>query len=848
MPEGPPVRAAEKPAVTAATAPPGAVTWIHAALLAFVAVTLLVPAVRAGLWDPHEVSAIEFGRRIAVGLYGGAELALSGVANAVPFRGEVGRGELPFTSIGLGLRLFGLHAWAARLAVVAWSFVGLAATYLLVRRLVDRSAALLAVLVLGTTPLFFLHARTLLGDVVTMAGIALSTAGLALAAFDGAAPRARAGWALLGLLGLLVGLLSRGVLLGVAVPALGVGLARLFLRTSGAVPADRARDAAGALALLAGLAAAVLGGFVLGRAAAQPERYQALLGFAVLGSAPAVTFDAVIGQLGHALFPWSAVVPVALARMTLPPLAADEATRQREAGLRLTVLLVASLGVAAFTYLAPVAGLLPFGAVAALAVAVALCFRDLDRGAPPSPTLGVVVGALVLLFAIDIVNDPGKALVGFGIEGLRFPETFKQTTNQVFVGAALLTGVLLGLAVLERARDDGRAFVLGDYAGWLRSLRDLWSGNLLFGACVAEASLVGFVAFDLLGERVPAFRRFAASGEMTRGLSRLGWIVIPLLVVLPLGVMAARDAVRWLDRCRARARFGWLVPRRGSLAATGGVLSGLALSAAYYPALAAQLSPQESFETFTRIAREGEELGMVGQSAAAAPYAAGRSVATFATPERAFDWMMQGGATRRWLVIRSDALAGMNSRYRGAVEPRRNLPVLDGRSSEILLASDRLLPGEKSQNPLDRYLPSSEPKIQHPLDANLGDQLDVLGWDLLDGDGRPIDGIVPGETVELVVYFRVVARITTTWETFVHIDGFQRRFNADHPTLGGRYPFSLWRVGDIVADRHSFALEPNFTAGQYRLLFGLYSGTRRLALKRGPGSDDRIDAGPLSVR
>jgi len=239
---------------------------------------------------------------------------------------------------------------------------------------------------------------------------------------------------------------------------------------------------------------------------------------------------------------------------------------------------------------------------------------------------------------------------------------------------------------------------------------------------------------------------------------------------------------------------------------------------------------------------------MVGQSAAAAPYAAGRSVATFATPARAFDWMMQGGSARRWLVIRSDALGGINSRYRGAVEPRQNLPVLDGRSSEILLASDRLLPGEKSQNPLDRYLPASEPKIQHPLDANLGDQLDVLGWDLFDADGRPIDGIVPGETVELVIYYRVVARITTTWETFVHIDGFQRRFNADHPTLGGRYPFSLWRVGDLVADRHSFALEPNFTVGQYRLLFGLYAGTRRLALKRGSGSDDRIDAGPLSVR
>jgi 4-amino-4-deoxy-L-arabinose transferase-like glycosyltransferase len=850
MSSDPPDRAPDTPdgVTTAVGVPSRALTGLHAALLGFLAVTLLVPAVRAGLWDPHEIQAIEFGRRIAVGLYGGAELALSEVANAVPFRGEVGRGELPFTSIGLGLRLFGLHIWAARLALVVWSFVGLAATYLLVRRLVDRSAALLAVLVLGTTPLYFLHSRTLLGDIVTMASLALATAGLALASFDACSPRLRSGWLVLGLLGLLSGLLSRGVLLGVAVPALGVGLSRLFLRTSAAVPAERARDAAGGLALLVGVVASLLGGFVLGRAVAEPDRYQPLLGFTVLGSAPAVTFDAVIGQLGHALFPWSAVVPVALARLTLPPPVLTDDARSREAGLRLAVVLVAALGVGAFTYLAPVAGLLPFGGVAALAVAVALFFRDLDRGAPPSPTLGIVVGALVLLFAIDIVNDSAKSLVAFGVEGLRFPETFKRTTNVAFVGAALVTGVVLGLAVLERDHGDAPAFAVREYTGWLRTLRDLWSGNLLFGACVAEASLLGFVAFDLLGERVPAFRRFAASGEMTRGLSRLGWLVIPLLVVLPLSVMVARDAVRFLDRWRHRARFGWLVPKRGSLAATGGIVAGFALATAYYPALAAQLSPQESFETFTRLARPGEELGMVGRSAAAAPYAAGRSVATFATPERAFDWLMEGGPTRRWLVVRSDALGGMNSRYRGRVEPRRNLPVLDGRSSEILLASDRLVPGEVNQNPLERSLPSVEPKPAHPLDANLGDQLDVLGWDLFDSRGRPIDGIVPGETVELVIYYRVVARVTTNWETFVHIDGFQRRFNADHPTLGGRYPFSLWRIGDVVADRHSFALEPNFTPGQYRLFFGLYSGTRRLALRRGEGADDRIDAGPLRVR
>jgi hypothetical protein len=239
---------------------------------------------------------------------------------------------------------------------------------------------------------------------------------------------------------------------------------------------------------------------------------------------------------------------------------------------------------------------------------------------------------------------------------------------------------------------------------------------------------------------------------------------------------------------------------------------------------------------------------MVGGSAALAPYAAGRSVSTFVTPERAFDWLMADGAGRRWLVLRADALAGVNSRYRGQTKPAKNLPILDGRSSEILLASNRLLPGETSENPLDRYLYSEKPRPARPLDANLADQLDVLGWDLLGEDGRALDSVAPGETAELVIYYEVKKRITGAWDTFVHIDGFQRRFNADHPTLGGRYPFNLWRIGDIVADRHDLELEPNFTPGEYRLYFGLYSGSKRLPLRRGAGADDRIDAGPFVVR
>ena len=55
---------------------------------------------------------------------------------------------------------------------------------------------------------------------------------------------------------------------------------------------------------------------------------------------------------------------------------------------------------------------------------------------------------------------------------------------------------------------------------------------------------------------------------------------------------------------------------------------------------------------------------------------------------------------------------------------------------------------------------------------------------------------VPGRKYHIRLYYKVLATIAGEWETFIHIDGFHRRFNGDHKTLGGKYAFNLWQVGD----------------------------------------------------
>jgi hypothetical protein len=741
--------------------------------------------------------------------------------------------------MALGLRLFGLHVWAGRLPLVVAAVAGLGATYLLVRRLAGLRAAALSVLVLATMPLYFLQARTLLGDGVTLAALAVAGSGLTLAVFDRGSLRLRLGFLALGVLGLVAGLLSRGLLLGVAVPLLGPALAWLVLRVSGGLPRERARDTCGAALLGAGLLAAALGARLFARALDAPERYFMWLGFGISRPAAAPTFDAVIGQLGHGLFPWSAFLPVALARLT------GRSGGARHDGLRLSCLVTATLGLFAWGGVAADAGLMPFGPVAALAVLMALALAELDRGAPASRAAGMTGVALLVLLLADFLNEPDKAFVPFVVEGAHFPESFKHAGTGYFVAGSALAALCFFAALLERDDDGGEPFVARDYVAWLETLRDLWRGNLLFGACVLEAGLLGFVGFDLLGERVPLFARFAASSQATREAARKAWLIVPLLVALPLLTLALRDAVRWLAGARSRSRLGGWLPPRSVLAAFGGVACGAGLSLGYYPALAAQLSPDESFDTFRRLARPREELAVIGSGALGASYTAGRDVSTLEDPDEASGFLLTHGV-RRWLVLRSDALPGLNSRYRLQFHAG-NLPILDARSSENLLASNELRPGEKNENPLGRYVLDRAPQPLHPLAANLAGVLDVLGWDVTDLDGAPVRSITTGRRYEFVIYLHVTSRITGAWETFIHIDGFQRRYNGDHPTLDGHYPFALWNVGDFIADRHEIRLEPYFPHGTYEVFFGYYMGDRRMPVRRGQADDSRVAGGELVV-
>ena len=374
----------------------------------------------------------------------------------------------------------------------------------------------------------------------------------------------------------------------------------------------------------------------------------------------------------------------------------------------------------------------------------------------------------------------------------------------------------------------------------------MWGGNLAFVMVVIEAALLGLGAMIFVGRRAG----WGAVSRMSKTLSDVGvnaWWALPLgLALAPVALMVLRDGFRLLV---ARSRLP-----RGAGTAAAGLVAGLILGFGYYPALAAQLSPREVFESYQRLREEGEPLAVLGVRGRAATYYHGGEVQTLPDVGRAFMWLAaEPGAPiapppseRRWLVTRAEELPKLNSLFRK--KTGRNVPVLDGRSSQILLVSSDL-GGRPNESWLGRMVLDAPPaSIARPVSARFEDQLEALGWEIVDGDGRVVDSVVPQRKFHLRTYYRVLRPISTSWKMFIHIDGLQRRYNGDHAVLEGRYPMSLWQPGDIIVDEHEVVLEPNFGPGEYTLYFGFFSGDNRFEVTEGAHHEDRVLGGALRVR
>ncbi len=810
---------------------------------------------KSGIWDPYELDSADLARRIAIHAFGAKGLEIPGAQGGLPTLTDLEMGELPFTSMALGFKLFGLHDWSGRLPLAVWGFAGVAVLFVFLSRLVGRRAGLYGALALVTMPLYFMQARTMLGDVVTMASVAAAFAGLTGAVFDRGereagerSPFVPIAWLALGLAGAAAGFLSRGLLLGVAVPSLAAGSAWLVTRAGADRSGETFRrtlfsDVVGALCLAAGIVTALVAADLLARQAADAPLAR-VLGVAVLKKPPTeATFDLALRDLGHALFPWSAFLPFAVGLLMRAPAARERAAFERETGARVALLVGAGVAFAASAYLGPRTGPVPFAGTALLAGIAAVAIVDLERAAAPSRALALGVVLLAFVLYRDMTSMPEKAFAVFVVDKPTFPKSFEQEAGRAMKIAAAAFALLLALtwfevqppelargprALFRRRVESCRTFA--------REVARAWGGNLVFTLIVIEAALVGLGAMLFFGKRLG----WAPVDKLPQNFISAGlnlWWAAPLVAVtfVPVGY-AVRDLFSFAT---SRARLP-----RAAWASIAGVLAGAVLAFWYYPALAAQLSPKEVFESYARIG-PGEPLALVGVRNRAAAYYHAGEVESFSDAARAFAWLTERMDQRRFMIVKADDLTKLNSLYRKLAS--KNLPVLDGRSSQILLVSNQL--GEhKNESWLTSVVLDEPVRPARPVEAQFEDQLEVLGWEVTDLRGKLLDDVVPAQSYRLRFYYRVLRPITSTWKAFIHIDGYQRRFNGDHAVLDGKYPMSLWQPGDVVVDDYEFQLEPNFTPGDYTVFFGFFSGDNRFRVTRGPNHENRVNGGAIRVR
>jgi hypothetical protein len=834
--------------------------WLSLALL-----LLAGPFNRAGLWEPVELRFAELSRRLAHQLFNANVLFAADETLKSVTQGQLPTGELPWTSSALGFALLGPNDFAGRFASLGWGLLSAVTLWVLLGKLASRNAQVWSLLTLVSLPSFVWQSRMMLGDAATMGSLSLATTGLMLGCFDVGPRWAKAGWALLGAMGLVAGLYCRGLLLGVAVPATAVGIAglRFFIRTTNGRIARANAIAFPAVCFGVGLVAASFGCVALLRAA---SGHSSLLGAALQGPYSGGSFAVVIAALFHAAFPWSAFFPVAVAEAAVAPRQRDEASLRIQA-LSTSLLLVVLLTVAAMGAMSFRLVTMPFAAVAALA---GLSGLVIARGQSEDRSIrlpAVSVATIALVAYADFENLPEKLLLATGVSAVKLPDGVL-LENRVWIRLALAVLLLSCLVVVVgKYRPGLRPFSRQRVTAFVHQAQVLFAGHFMSGLVLLETMLITTALMVHAHEREFIFVPLFASTLPNLGLVlKLLWLLPPVVVVaLPLGFSLVTEGSSFLlsvgrghrsignvpvqsGVMNGKARvITWYRVTPMTLLAGGLLLSGLCVTLGQIPRLSEQLSAKSALRRYEQLAKPGEPLALLGMNAKSARYYLPNTPKTFSEIGAAAHWLDEGQSTRRFLAFGRQELAELNAAYR-AETSGRNLVVCTPSDGYLLLGRNETGDSAFNYNPLVAALPAVPPTLRHSLSGAFGDAIEPLGWEFRDSRDRVVDVLEVGQKYSLRLSLRVIDTLHADWQLFVHVDGRGRRQNGDHEPVNGDYPTDLWQPGDIVLDEYLLKLEPEMGPGPYRLYFGFFRNTRRLDVTRGNHDDNRMIAGDVTIR
>jgi len=155
----------------------------------------------------------------------------------------------------------------------------------------------------------------------------------------------------------------------------------------------------------------------------------------------------------------------------------------------------------------------------------------------------------------------------------------------------------------------------------------------------------------------------------------------------------------------------------------------------------------------------------------------------------------------------------------------QRLPIRVESSDQVVRLFDddtwaRLLHVEAGE-PIDESRLFAPPAPQHPLDADFGGQIRLLGSDLDYSRSRQD----AAASCDLTLYWQAQTRMETSYTVFVQLldPADKIRAQVDSVPQGGSYPTVWWLPGEIVVDTITLPLPPDTPCGEpNRLIAGLY--------------------------
>ncbi len=170
-----------------------------------------------------------------------------------------------------------------------------------------------------------------------------------------------------------------------------------------------------------------------------------------------------------------------------------------------------------------------------------------------------------------------------------------------------------------------------------------------------------------------------------------------------------------------------------------------------------------------------------------------------------------------------------------------SLRLVDAKTGDY--ASDRVILGKLEF--AERARNFEAPQVQHPVGADLGGIVQLIGYDL------PQESVATGEAFPLTLYWRALGETKTSYTVFVHVvgpDGIIRG-QWDSVPGGGTLPTTGWLKGEVVTDEYRVPMAKGAPPWQYAILVGLYDPVTGERLRvAGAGDRDFIVLGAVRLK